>query len=368
MTFGVYIHVPFCVSKCGYCDFCRVTDIGKQGEYLKALSNEMRQSDVVGLTPRTIYLGGGTPSSLGYEKMNLLLSDVENCFDVGKVEEFTVECNPDDVTDELVRTLVAHGVNRVSMGSQSLDDKMLKFMGRRHNAEQVVQAVEMFRKGGIENISVDCIFGLPKLEGYSFNDDIDRFLKLGVTHLSAYALSFEEGSLFSEKLKKGEITPLPDDEVADQYELLTSKLRNAGYQHYEISNYALPKKQAKHNSSYWNHVPYVGFGPSASSFDGQKRRTNTQDVNLYIEKNGINTAEEEILSPDDFYNETVMLSLRTSEGLKEESINPSYKQHFKEKISEEIKNENIVRQENGAYRIPENKWFVADAIIERLFV
>lgn len=363
--FGVYVHVPFCISKCGYCDFCRVTELGIVGDYLETLEKEMKKSQVVGGRPRTVYIGGGTPSCIGKENVDKLLGIVGRCFDLGKVEEFTVECNPDDVDSELCEILVENGVDRVSMGVQSMNEKMLKLMGRRHSVEQVKNAVACLRESGVRNISLDFIYGLPMLEGYDFERDLEEFLKLNVEHCSAYSLSYEEGSRFTKMVEEGKLTPIEDDEVAEQYEILTVKIRERGFEHYEISNYAREGKRSKHNSSYWNNTPYYGFGPGASSYDGKVRTTNVMDVKRYIRSEGEEKKLVEKLTTLDEYEEAVMLRLRTIEGVGVEELPEEYRTEFLEKARVEMKNGNLAEKE-GRYFIPETKWFVADGIIERL--
>lgn len=363
--FGVYIHVPFCVSKCGYCDFCRVTDLSLVGGYLDVLRKEIERSSVHGERPATVYVGGGTPSCIGLENVGKLLDIVNNAFDLNAVEEYTVECNPDDVSVELSKVLADNGVNRVSMGAQSLNDSMLRMIGRRHNAGQVVDAIEKLHGSGIDNISVDCIFGLPKLEGYDVKSDFYKFVGLDVSHLSAYALSYEEGSRFTKMVMQGALTPLDDDEVADQYALLTAVMREGGYEHYEISNYAKPGRESRHNSSYWVGTEYYGFGPGASSYVNNVRTTNTQDVKEYIRSAGESKSMVENLTDRDKYEERVMLGLRTIKGVKVSDIEEKYRGEFVTKAEREIENGNMVRQ-GEVYVIPEDRWIVADGIIGRL--
>lgn len=363
--FGVYVHVPFCISKCGYCDFCRVTELGLVGEYLKTLEKEIEKSRVAGLQPRTIYFGGGTPSCIGKENVSKLLGIVGMSFDLRKVEEFTVECNPDDVDRELCEILVKNGVNRVSMGVQSMNEKMLRLMGRRHSVEQVKNAVTYLRESGVRNISLDFIYGLPMLENYDFERDLEEFLEFDVEHCSAYSLSYEEGSRFTKMVEEGRLTPIEDDEVAEQYEILTVKMRERGFEHYEISNYAREGKRSMHNSSYWKKTPYYGFGPGASSYDGKMRTTNVMEVKGYIRSGGEEKSLVEKLTTLDEYEEAVMLRLRTIEGVGVEELPEEYRTEFLEKARVEMKNGNLVEKE-GRYFIPEKKWFVADGIIERL--
>lgn len=363
--FGAYVHVPFCVSKCGYCDFCRVTELGLVCGYLKTLEKEIEESEIKGRQPRTIYVGGGTPSCIGKENVSKLLGIVGKSFDLRKVEEFTVECNPDDVDRELCEIMVENGVDRVSMGVQSMNEKMLKLMGRRHSVEQVGNAVACLREAGIKNISLDFIYGLPVMESYDFERDIERFLELDVEHCSAYSLSYEEGSIFTKMVEEGRLTAMEDDEVAEQYEILTAKMRERGFEHYEISNYARKGKRSRHNSSYWNKTPYYGFGPGASSYDGKVRTTNVMDVRQYIRSGGREKSLVEKLTSLDEYEEAVMLRLRTIEGVGVEELPEEYREEFIEKARVEMKNGNLAEKE-GRYFIPEKKWFVADGIIERL--
>ena len=366
-SFGVYIHVPFCKSKCGYCDFCRVTDLSLVDEYLRALSDEVAGSPVTGLRPKTIYIGGGTPSVLGVRGVDKLLKIVNERLDLNAVEEFTVECNPDDVDDELSSVLVSAGVDRVSMGAQSLQDDMLRFLGRRHTADRVLRAVDSLRRAKIMNISVDCIFGLPELSGYDAETDFCRFVDLGVEHLSAYALSYESGSRFSRMVADGSLVPLYDDAVADQYQKLTEVMALAGYEHYEISNFAKPGREAKHNSSYWSGVPYWGFGPAASSYHNGVRETNVADVAEYIRSGGKRKELREVLSTKDVYDETVMLRLRTSRGVSVCEVPTGMRSYFERKSANEVAVGNLELTREGRFRIPEKRWFVSDGIIERLF-
>lgn len=314
-----------------------------------------------------MYVGGGTPSALGSACVGKLLKIVNEGLDLSEVEEFTVECNPDDVDDMLADALAAAGVNRVSMGAQSLNDSMLRFLGRRHSAERVSRAIGVLRRAGIENVSVDCIFGLPRIGGYDAESDFRRFLDLEVEHLSAYALSYETGSRFSKMVSEGSLRPLPDDEVADQYLKLTEMLASAGYVHYEISNYAKPGREALHNSSYWSRIPYWGFGPAASSFHDGIRETNVMDVAEYVISRGEKKELREALSLKDEYDEVVMLRLRTSEGLAAEEIPSEMRSYFERKTASEISLGDLEVLPNDRIRIPEDRWFVSDGIIERLF-
>lgn len=368
--FGVYVHVPFCLSKCGYCDFCRVTNLELCDDYIKVISKEMSESDKAGLAPRTVYVGGGTPSCIGVDRLQWLLQLVRANFDLGQVEEWTVECNPEDVTPALANMLVGEGVNRVSMGAQSLNDNMLKMMGRRHKAGRVYEAIDTLRKAGINNISVDCIFGLPQCEDYDPAWDFRKFAALGVEHLSAYSLQYEEGSRFTRMIDNGTLTPATEDETVAQYDELTSILAKAGYEHYEISNYAKPGLRAVHNSSYWTRVPYEGFGPGASSMtiaDGKMvRTTNTSDVEKYISSLGKEKELVEKLSDSDVAEEVVMLSLRIDKGMDVSEVPTKFREKMKAAVDEEMKIGNLVKAADGRVRIPEDRWMVSQKIMVTL--
>lgn len=365
-AFGVYVHVPFCVSRCGYCDFCRVTDYAMLCGYLSALREELLRSPCAGLAPRTVYFGGGTPSSVGAEAVGSLLGIVAEAFDLRGVVEYTFECNPDDVDGELAEALAGSGVSRVSMGAQSLCDEALRMMGRRHSAGQVRRAVGVLRNAGFRNVSVDCIFGLPDVRGYSARRDFEEFASLGVEHLSAYALSYEPGSRFSKMVADGGLSPLSDDAVAEQYDELCEVLRSAGYSHYEISNFAKPGCEAVHNSSYWDRTPYFGFGPSASSFYGGVRTTNTMSVGEYVATGGEAKSLREELSDEEAYEELVMLGLRASRGVCVADLPMGFRERFVRNAAAELERGNLT-QAGGRYVIPERRWFVADGIIGRLF-
>lgn len=366
ITFGVYAHVPFCLSKCGYCDFCRITDLSLADAYLKTIDGEMAASIMNGESPRTVYVGGGTPSCLGTDRLARLLSSINRHFNMSEVREFTVECNPEDVTPELADVLTRAGVNRVSMGAQSLHDQALRMMGRRHNAERVPQAIATLRRAGIDNISVDCIFGLPEVDGYDVAEDFRRFASLGVEHLSAYALQYEQGSRFTRMADDGTLTPLPDDEVADEYTLLTQTLRDAGYEHYEISNYARPGREALHNSSYWDRTAYYGFGPAASSFAYGQRWTNTYSVEEYIKSESSKRYFSEGLSQKEIAEEVIMLGMRTRWGVWAENVPDECRDAFLKNVRIEMQLGNVIRQQNGSLRIPEERWMVSDMIIRNL--
>lgn len=300
----IYIHVPFCHRKCTYCAFFSKAESGKWkvDSYVDALLVEMEDRKGEQAHPiKTVYFGGGTPSILPVSELERIVEGLYRCFDLSHLEEMTLEANPEDLTLDYLSALRRLGFNRLSIGVQSLDDKVLRVLNRRHTAQQAIQAVAEARSAGFENISVDFIYGiLENLEGLE-----NLVILENVTHVSAYALTVEPGTALVVQVEQGRVV-LPDEEaVVWQYHALHEQLTRAGFEQYEVSNYARPGYESKHNSRYWDRTPYLGLGPAAHSFDGQHRLWNNPD----------GTFEQETLTPVDAYNELLMTSLRTVRGL-----------------------------------------------------
>lgn len=312
---GLYIHIPFCKRRCVYCGFYSTTLLGLRQAYVDAVCREMLLRR--GGTLRTIYLGGGTPSQLDAWMLQKVFSTIHKAYDVEPGAEVTMECNPDDVDERLASTMLEVGVNRVSMGVQTFSDERLRFLQRRHTARQAVEAVELLRKSGFCNISIDLMFGFPGETLAEWQADIDRALALEVEHLSAYSLMYEEGTPLHSKLMAGEVEEIADDTYLAMYEMLVERLEKGGYEHYEISNFALPGRRSLHNSSYWDGTPYTGIGAAAHSYDGFCRKANVADVEQYIAalSEGRLPCETERLTLYDSYNDMITTALRTREGI-----------------------------------------------------
>lgn len=359
--FGLYIHVPFCRTKCTYCGFYRVTDLSYREKYINYVINEIRERSSIfnNHRLRSIYFGGGTPSVLRSDELGLILDEVRKYWNLDYVEEFTVEINPDDVTEEYLRELNRMGVNRISMGVQCLDDNILKLINRRHSVDMVYKAVDMV-KSQFDNISLDYIFGLPQQTVETVEKDISELLTMGVHHLSIYALSVEENSILEKQIDKGLITLPDEDVVIEQYEVIIEKMKECRWRHYEISNYACDDAHlAVHNSSYWVKLPYLGIGPAASSFDGvNKRWTNCEDVKRYVE--GKYDIEYDILEKEDLINERIMLGLRTDRGV---SIS-----EFDVDMQNKLKQNRYLMFKDGVYKIPEKSWMIYNRIVSSLFI
>ena len=269
---GLYIHIPFCKSRCLYCDFYSTTSLDMRQRYVDALCRELDLRGKSGVD--TIYIGGGTPSQLSFEQLQQLLLYIYKVCDVSPDAEVTMEVNPDDVTTAFAQALPQLHINRISMGAQTFNDSRLQFLRRRHKAAQVPLAVERLRQAGIRNISVDLMYGFPNETLSEWDEDITAVLSLQVEHLSAYALQYEEGTPLYRLLQRDEVSEVDDELSRSMYYRLKDRLADAGYEHYEISNFARKGFRSRHNSSYWNQTPYIGIGAAAHSFDGQNRQWN----------------------------------------------------------------------------------------------
>ncbi len=311
---GIYVHIPFCKKRCLYCDFYSTTLLGRQEEYVMAVVKEIEQRQHEAGEPiRTVYIGGGTPSTLEIE----LVTALTKAIDSTNISEYTVEVNPGDVTEEYLMGLKALGVNRLSMGVQSFQDELLQQIGRRHNAAEAIEAVRTAQKAGFENISIDLMYALPGQTMAQWKADIETALGLGVQHISSYGLMYEEGTMLTRMRDKGDIIPIDEETENAMYDTLCERLKEAGFVHYEVSNFALPGYEAKHNSSYWDGTPYIGIGAGAHSYIGRVRSWNPDDLEAYITgiENGTLVRESEALNDRDLYNERIMLGLRTNKGI-----------------------------------------------------
>ena len=337
---GLYLHIPFCKSRCIYCGFYSTTHHELRQRYVDAVCREMEirgteclmaaNQETASLID-TIYLGGGTPSQLTTDQLRQLFLYINNVYALTPHPEVTIEVNPDDVTTPYVASLSQLPVNRVSMGAQTFDDQRLRFLHRRHTADQVSQAVSMLRDAGICNISIDLMYGFPDETLDDWQRDIDAALALDVEHISAYCLMIEEGTPLWE-MRKGEMerNRRNGEELERQmYETLTDRLTADGYEHYEISNFARPGYRSRHNSSYWNDVPYIGLGAAAHSYDLTSRSWNVADIRQYIEavEKGEIPCEREVLDGDTHYNDRVTTALRTSDGLDLTTLSDSHRAH-----------------------------------------
>lgn len=316
---GIYIHIPYCKSFCNYCDFYSVTSADSHEEFVNAIIAEAAlQADYPGDEKiSTIYFGGGTPSLLSPDEVNAMLNALRKTFKVEPGPEITVEVNPDDIIPGYFSALCGAGVNRISVGIQSWNDKTLKFLGRRHNTRQSSATLEMAAAEGIRNISADIIYGIPGQTTEDLKRDLDVMFSFPVKHLSAYHLTIENGTRFGKMKEAGKLTETDEETSISMFSLLTAECAKRGFVHYEISNFAQEGYISKHNSAYWKQVLYLGLGPSAHSFNGRTRQWNVSNVRKYISsvKKGVVPCEVEELDITTMFNEYVMTALRTMWGI-----------------------------------------------------
>jgi oxygen-independent coproporphyrinogen III oxidase len=368
---GLYVHIPFCYSRCGYCDFFKTTRLDQMPGFLESLSAEIvdRSVDFPDVVD-TIYFGGGTPSLLKPEFLRDILEVIRGHYTVSLGAEITIECNPDDVTPSYLTALLSMGVNRLSLGFQSFKDEDLKIMGRRHNSKQSYDVLEAASQAGFENIGVDFIYGLPWSSRDSFLENLVVFKGLNVQHLSAYLLSIEKGTSFYKLKAQGGMTEIPDSASFDQYRLLCSAMQDAGFEHYEVSNFCKPGFMSRHNSAYWQGVPYLGFGPGSHSFDGRRRFWNDANLTAYVGKNFKRLHREEVLSRQDLFNERIMLGLRTARGVDTGSFGREFPEFFNPFNTSMNRwcNNGFLYLDGTVLKCYEENWFQVDGIIEDLII
>lgn len=327
MTKNAYIHIPFCKSKCHYCSFVSFPTLELKAQYLQALISQIKV-EYKGEELKTLYLGGGTPSLLTINELKSLI----DLFQYENNAEITIEVNPDSVDFEYLRGLKELGINRLSIGSQSFDDKILKQIGRRHNSAQIRSAVKSAKDTGFDNISLDFIYGLPTQTIESFESDLKIAINLGVQHISLYGLKIEEGCTFYKKMP----SDLADLDIqADMYLKAIEVCKKSGFEHYEISNFSLPIFNSKHNLNYWDNNTYYGFGCSASGYENAVRYTNETDLGKYI-KNPLGKDSEQKLTEQEILEETIFLGLRKTEGINIEEINKQFNIDFNKKYAKTL--------------------------------
>lgn len=366
---GIYYHIPFCKRICGYCDFYRTALVRDLPQVVTAMEAELkaRRPYLQGEKIATRYFGGGTPSLCTPQQIGRLLTTTAQLFDCSEVYETTLEANPDDLSPAYLEAIRQEGIDRLSIGIQSFDEGCLQLMNRRHTAGEAIEAVRNAQRAGFENITIDLMFGIPGYGIDSLNHSIDVALQLGVQHISAYLLSIEPNTRFGTMVKKGTMREIEEEEAQRQYLLVDKRLSEAGFLHYEISNYALPGREARHNSSYWSGEKYLGIGPAAHSYDGKSRAWNVSSVERYLLGE---EAEEEHLSEVEHLEEWLMTRLRTSRGLDialfEQRFGPDYTSRLLKAAKKEAEKGSL-RIENGAIFIPIASLMTSDNTIASLF-
>lgn len=391
---GIYIHIPFCQSRCIYCDFYSTTHHEAKEAYIKALVKELtlragylQDEFSEPAEIKTIYLGGGTPSTLDASQLERIFSALYHTYRISSEAEITLEANPDDLTTEKIKELQSFLINRISIGIQTFNNRELHFLRRRHTAEQAIKAVKDCQNAGFSNISIDLIYGLPEQTISQWQSNITQALQLDVPHISAYALIYEENTALWNLKEKGIISETDEDTSLTMYNMLIDELSDHHFQHYEISNFAQSGYYSRHNSSYWNSIPYLGCGPSAHSYNGKSRQWNTADLKLYIEKMQSCTQpsdfkyadwiDREYLDNQTRYNDYIMTRLRTCWGADLHFIETEFgtrlKDYCLQQASFHIKNGNLQldkkneQTKDGLLKLTRKGLFLSDGIISDLF-
>jgi len=369
---GIYVHIPFCKQACHYCDFHFSTSTKKKSELVEMLCKELKlRKDEIGQTIQTIYFGGGTPSLLNSEELNLIFKTIFDNFEVSESSEITLEANPDDLSVEVIKMLGESPVNRLSIGVQSFFEEDLKLMNRAHNSEEALSSLQL-AKQYFDNISIDLIYGIPGQSNEQWIGNLNTALELDIPHISSYALTVEPKTALEKFIEKGKVKPVNDEQYREQFDILVRTLTSKGFEHYEFSNYGKSGYHSQNNMAYWLGKLYLGIGPSAHSFDGTSRKWNISNNNLYINaiEAGNLPQQSEELSRTDSYNEFIMTRLRTKFGVSpgdiSEIFGEKYRSHFL-KESEKFLKDGLMEEKNDTFHITSEGKFLSDGIAADLF-
>lgn len=370
---GLYIHIPFCAKRCLYCDFFSNTEMKYKESYINAVIRELelRKAYTGGEPIETIYFGGGTPSQLQAKDFDRIFNAIYRLFDVSHCGEITLEANPDDMTPEYVASLRILPFNRISMGVQSFKEEDLRFLNRRHNRQQALQAVALCKENGLSNISIDLIYGLPGQTQKEWEANIDQAIQLDIPHISAYHLIYEEGTALYKLKEAGKISPVDEEVSVALFTSLIDRLTASGYLHYEISNFARPGMISRHNSSYWTGKKYIGIGPSAHSYNGENRQWNVSSLPEYLRgvENGSPETEVETLDINTRYNDYIITGLRTMWGIQLDEIQQQFgkdKLIYCQKQAATYINRGLLIQKEGVLTLSSEGIFISDGIMSDL--
>lgn len=371
--FSLYIHVPFCATRCVYCDFFSNTDTRYKEPYLRAIEKEMelRGEYIDDDTLETIYLGGGTPSQLSGNDLERIFNAISRRFSIAEGAEITLEANPDDIRPDYLSALRDLPINRISMGIQSFRPEDLRLLNRRHDREQAIRAVELCQAHGFTNLSIDLIYGLPGQTPEAWEENLRQAIRLGTPHLSAYHLTYEEGTALYKRLQAGQVEPVDEEVSVTLFHILTERMAEAGFQHYEISNFARPGFHARHNSAYWTGKPYLGLGPSAHSYNRTSREWNVASLPLYLRgiESGQPATERETLDLSTRYNDFIITGLRTMWGISLDKLRTEFGEAllaYCQKQALPYIQRGLLRQENDRLALSQAGILLSDGIMSEL--
>lgn len=368
-TKAAYVHIPFCSHICYYCDFAKVLMTGQPVEaYIDELLKEYDSYDISSL--KTLYIGGGTPSVLPADQLEKLLTHLTKKLDLEELEEFTVEANPSDLTDEVLAVLANSPVNRISLGVQSFDDKLLKKIGRTHTEAQVYSSIERLRAAGFENITIDLIYGLPNQTMEMVERDVQKFLELDLPHVALYSLILEDHTVFMNRQRRGRLRLPSDDRNADMYEYIIEMLTSKGYSHYEVSNFGKIGYESKHNMTYWDNAEYYGIGAGASGYLDGIRYKNHGPVHHYLREEN-KRVNEEVLTRKQRIEEEMFLGLRKKNGVSIERFPKKFGQTLEEvygTIIEELAFQKMLFEADGRIQMTEKGFELGNEVFERFLL
>lgn len=373
---GIYIHVPYCKQACSYCNFHFSTNLRNKKNLISALMAEIElqrnfysEKDILS----TIYFGGGTPSILEIVELESILLALKKNFTFSADVEVTIECNPDDITLQFAKDLYNIGFNRISLGVQSFVEEDLKYMNRAHNSLESLKSIEILKEAGFYNISCDLIYGSPSLSDAAWEENIKTLIELDIPHISCYALTIESKTLLNKKILDMKAVAPSEERINTQFFIMINKLKEAGYIHYEISNFGKPEFLSRHNQSYWTGEKYLGLGPGAHSFDGESRQWNVSSNGKYIQylERGAMAFEKEILSEEDKFNEYVMIRMRLKDGINLVDLLNKFGEPLLKDFLKNIEtsiNQGFVIKNNNQYYLSDSGKIMADGIAASLFV
>lgn len=371
---GIYIHIPFCKQACTYCDFHFSTSMRNKAEVLKAIEKEaeLRKNFFEDQIIETLYFGGGTPSLMTETELQEMLSTLEKLFVLSDTPEFTLEANPDDLNRDKIAALKANGVNRLSIGVQSFIDDYLKWMNRAHRSTEAIACIKESQQVGIDNISIDLIYGLPNLTATAWKEELRKAIELNPTHISAYCLTVEPATALGYRVRTGKEKPIDETAAEAQFQIMIEMLELAGFELYELSNFARDGYYSRHNTSYWQGKPYLGLGPSAHSFKPGKRSWNISNNVRYIKELKENKLPltTELLTRENQFNEWIMTGLRTKWGI---NLSEGFEKYgidlltTNEKLITKLIGEGKAEIENGRMRLTRKGFFLADGIAASMF-
>ncbi|HEN9493780.1 TPA: oxygen-independent coproporphyrinogen III oxidase [Streptococcus agalactiae] len=369
---SAYVHIPFCTQICYYCDFSKVFIKNQPVDaYLQALIREFRSYDITEL--RTLYIGGGTPTSISAVQLDYLLTELSRDLNLNTLEEFTIEANPGDLTVDKIEVLQKSAVNRVSLGVQTFNDKHLKRIGRSHNEAQIYSTIGALKTAGFQNISIDLIYALPGQTMDDVRSNVAKALSLNIPHLSLYSLILEHHTVFMNKMRRGKLHLPTEDLEAEMFEYIISEMERNGFEHYEISNFTKPGFESRHNLMYWDNVEYYGVGAGASGYLDGIRYRNRGPIQHYLKgvSEGNARLSEEVLSKNEMMEEELFLGLRKKEGVSigkfEQKFGTSFEKRYGQ-IVQELQSDGLLKENNGFIQMTKKGLFLGDTVAEKFIV